>query len=72
MGRLRRESAAGLDAGIFFATMWKQAAPGKAEVPALGKSKLLREDPELWRFIRVTQMMFAAIWGTKALEEIDG
>lgn len=52
--------------------MWKQAAPGKAEVPALGKSKLLREDPELWRFIRVTQMMFAAIWGTKALEEIDG
>lgn len=40
-----------LGAGIFFSTLWEEAAPGKTGAHALGQLKLLRKDPELRRFI---------------------
>ncbi len=40
-----------LGAGMIFATLWEEPTPGKAETAALGQLTLLRDDPQLRRFI---------------------
>ncbi|WCR10707.1 MFS transporter [Paracoccus stylophorae] len=40
-----------LSAGLVFATLWEEPAPGQADTPTLGQLSILRHDPQLRRFI---------------------
>lgn len=48
-----------LAAGALFSTLWEEAAPGDAGTATFGQLKLLRDDPQLHRFIWVRGLLTA-------------
>src|SRR5690606_1533355 len=48
-----------LGAGLVFATLWEEPAPGEVGTPTLGQLGILRRDPQLRRFILARGLLTA-------------